>query len=89
MFSTNEPVLTLYSHPLSSYCWKVLVALYETGIPFRKELVEGLPKAHPILAGFWPIGKMPLLHAIREAQPYFNFFPFQDALDARFTSPDF
>jgi glutathione S-transferase len=58
----NEPVLTLYSHPLASYCWKVLVALYETGTPFRNELVEGPPKAHPILAGFWPIGKMPLLH---------------------------
>lgn len=58
----NEPVLTLYSHPLSSYCWKVLLALYETGTPFRKELVEGLPKAHPTLSGFWPIGKMPLLH---------------------------
>ncbi|WP_158814155.1 glutathione S-transferase family protein [Methylocapsa sp. S129] len=59
---TNEPALTLYSHPLASYCWKVLVALYETGTPFRSALIEGMPKAHPTLSGFWPIGKMPLLH---------------------------
>ena len=59
---TNEPTLTLYAHPLSSYCWKVLVALYETGVPFRQERVDGLPKAHPTLSGLWPIGKMPLLH---------------------------
>jgi len=26
--------LTLYFHPLSSYCQKVLIALYETGTPF-------------------------------------------------------
>ena len=24
--------LRLYYHPLSSYCWKVLIALYETGV---------------------------------------------------------
>ena len=65
---TDEPTLTLYSHPLASYCWKVLVALYETGTPFRAELVEGLPKAHPTLSGFWPIGKMPLLHDVARDQ---------------------
>jgi glutathione S-transferase len=59
---TNEFALTLYSHPLASYCWKALVALYETGTPFRNELIEGLPKANPTLSTAWPIGKMPLLH---------------------------
>ena len=62
MMPTNETALTLYAHPLSSYCWKVLVALYETGVPFRQERVDGFPKAHPTLSGLWPIGKMPLLH---------------------------
>lgn len=28
-------MLTLYSHPLASFCHKVLVALYETGHPFE------------------------------------------------------
>lgn len=32
--------LTLYSHPLSSYCWKVLIALYENGTPFNARMVN-------------------------------------------------
>ena len=31
--------LRLYFHPLSSFCHKVLVALYETGTPFVPEIV--------------------------------------------------
>lgn len=27
--------LELHLHPLSSYCWKVLIALYEAGTPFK------------------------------------------------------
>ena len=26
--------LTLYYHPLSSFCWKALIALYENDTPF-------------------------------------------------------
>jgi glutathione S-transferase len=26
--------LTLHFHPLSSFCWKALIALYENGVPF-------------------------------------------------------
>jgi glutathione S-transferase len=58
----DEPALTLYAHPLSSYCWKVLMALYEAGIPFRIERIDGRPRTHPQLSSFWPIGKMPLLY---------------------------
>ena len=56
---TNEPALTLYSHPLASYCWKVLIALYESGTPFRNAPIEQLPKA---ISAAWPTGKMPVLH---------------------------
>ncbi len=28
-------MLTLYGHPISSYTWKVLAALYENGTPFE------------------------------------------------------
>ena len=28
--------LTLYYHPLSSFCQKALIALYETGAPFTR-----------------------------------------------------
>jgi glutathione S-transferase len=60
--TVQEPVLTLYAHPLAAYCWKVKLALYESQTPFRTELIDGRPKAHPALSALWPIGKMPVLH---------------------------
>ena len=32
--------LTLHYHPLASYCWKALIALYENDIPFAPNLVD-------------------------------------------------
>lgn len=32
--------LTLHYHPLSSFCWKALVGLYELDVPFEKHLVD-------------------------------------------------
>ena len=32
--------LKLYFHPLSSFCQKVLVALYENGTPFEPHIVN-------------------------------------------------
>jgi glutathione S-transferase len=32
--------LTLYYHPLSSFCWKALIALYENDTPFTPQLVD-------------------------------------------------
>ena len=58
---TNQSILTLHMHPLASYCWKVLVALYESGTPFQAEQIDGVPKDDAAYAGLWPIGKMPLL----------------------------
>lgn len=54
--------LTLYAHPFSSYCQKVLVALYETETPFRLHLLDWRDAA--TLAEFerrWPLKKMPIL----------------------------
>lgn len=54
--------LVLHAHPLSSYCWKVLIALYENGTPFTlKELNIGDPGEAAAFAALWPIGKMPVL----------------------------
>ncbi len=58
---TEQPVLTLHMHPLASYCWKVLMALYERDTPFRAVLVDGVPKDNEAYAELWPIAKMPLL----------------------------
>ena len=32
--------LKLYYHPLSSFCWKVLIALYENETPFMPVSVD-------------------------------------------------
>jgi glutathione S-transferase len=54
--------LTLYIHPLASFCHKVLIAFYENGMPFRAETVDfsdpGSAKAH---LERWPVGKIPVL----------------------------
>ena len=52
--------LKLYLHPLSSYCWKVLIALYENGTPFEPLLLD-VEANQAELKRLWPIGKMPLL----------------------------
>jgi glutathione S-transferase len=33
-------MLTLYMHPLASYCWKVLLPLYETATPFTAKHID-------------------------------------------------
>ena len=52
--------MILYYHPLSSYCWKVLIAFYENGTPFTPRMLEGEGVAQEWLA-LWPIGKFPVL----------------------------
>ncbi len=56
--------LALYQHPFSSYCQKVLVALYENGTPFEPRLLQGLHADDEVareFAALWPIRRMPLL----------------------------
>ena len=55
--------LTLYYHPLSSFCWKALIALYETGAPFRPHLVElHQETSREEFLKVWPMGQFPVLH---------------------------
>lgn len=60
--TTNEHALTIYMHPLSSYCWKALIALHESEVKFNIEMIEGYPAANEKLRKLWPIAKMPVLH---------------------------
>ena len=54
--------LTLHFHPLASYCWKALIALYENDIPFMPNLVDlGNPAERAALVKLWGIGKFPVL----------------------------
>lgn len=54
--------LQLLFHPLSSYCQKVLIALYEKGTPFEPVKIDlSDPASRAKLTTHWPIGKFPLL----------------------------
>jgi glutathione S-transferase len=54
--------LTLYYHPFSSFCQKVLVALYEREVPFEGAVVDlSDPAQKAALERLWPMGKFPVL----------------------------
>ena len=53
--------LTLHAHPLSSYCWKALIALYENKTPFEFHLLGNGALESPEFLALWPLGKMPVL----------------------------
>ena len=52
-------MLTLYGHPISSYTWKALIALYENETPFDFITVDQTTYADFIAK--WPMGKFPVL----------------------------
>ena len=60
--------LTLYYHPLASFCHKVLIALYERGIAFEKRFIDlANEDDQDALAAVWPLRKFPVIHdAIRD-----------------------
>jgi len=54
--------LTLYFHPLSSFCQKALIALYENGTPFTPQKVDLMDeKENSAFKQIWPVGKFPVL----------------------------
>jgi glutathione S-transferase len=59
--------LKLYFHPLSSFCQKVLIALYENNTSFEPQIVDFFDEA--AAANFkkiWPVGKIPVLRDEKE-----------------------
>lgn len=54
--------LKLYAHPLSSFCQKALIALYENDTPFELQMVDLMSEqGRAEYLKLWPIGKMPVL----------------------------
>lgn len=54
--------LKLYYHPLASFCWKALIALYENGTPFEPIVVDfGNPESRDAFAKVWPMMKFPVI----------------------------
>jgi glutathione S-transferase len=55
-------MLVLHSHPLASFCHKVLIPLYENATPFTHKLIDlQSPEESARFKALWPVGKMPLL----------------------------
>ena len=54
--------LKLYFHPLSSFCQKALIALYENDTAFEPHIVDlGTEPSRSDFLKIWPIGKFPVL----------------------------
>jgi glutathione S-transferase len=55
--------LVLHFHPLSSFSWKVLIALYENGTAFEPKVLGNLmdPVEAAAFRELWPVGKFPVL----------------------------
>jgi glutathione S-transferase len=54
--------LQVFGHPFSSYCQKVLIALYENGTPFTfRTLSPDEPETGAEFARLWPIKRFPIL----------------------------
>jgi len=52
-------MLIFYGHPISSFTWKALIALYENATPFEPVTVDQTTYADFI--ALWPLGKFPVL----------------------------
>jgi glutathione S-transferase len=54
--------IELYAHPFSSYCQKVLIALYENATPFRLRMLgPGDTPEMAELAARWPLKRFPII----------------------------
>jgi glutathione S-transferase len=54
--------LTLYYHPLASFCWKALIPLYENDTPFEGRIIDLMDAASAAaFTRIWPIGRFPVL----------------------------
>jgi glutathione S-transferase len=78
--------LTLYAHPFSSYCQKVLIALYENATPFGVRMVnfqdaEGMRE----FAALWPMKRMPVL--VDDGRPVMESSVIIEHLDAFHPGP--
>ena len=52
----------IYGHPFASYCWKVLIALYERGVPFEFMMVDpDHPRNIEAIQRLAPTGQFPVL----------------------------
>jgi glutathione S-transferase len=85
--------LILHAHPLSSYCWKALIALYENGAPFRLNQIDfGDEASAAAFVALWPLAKMPALEddgrVIVESSSIVEYLDLKHPGPARLVPPD-
>lgn len=77
--------LTLHAHPLSSFCWKVLIGLYENDIAFENVMVNlGDPSGREAFLKLSPMGKMPALRDEARNETVLETSVILDYLDLRY-----
>ncbi len=80
--------LTLYYHPLASFCHKVLVALYELGTPFDKRLIDlGNAADRAELQAVWPLCKFPVIRDHAREQDMAETSTIIEYLDHHYPGP--
>ena len=80
--------LILQYHPLASFCWKVLIALYENETAFEPRLVNpGDPDSRAAFAALWPVAKMPVLEDRARGAAVPETSVIIDYLDAHYPGP--
>jgi len=81
--------LVFHGHPLSSFCWKVLIALYENGTSFTFKLLKNLgdPEDRAAFAALWPIAKMPVLEDLGRGEVVAETPVIIDYLDLHYPGP--
>jgi len=80
--------LTLHAHPLSSFCWKVLIGLYENAIPFENVTVNlGDTAVRESFRKLSPMGKMPALRDDARDETVNETSVILDYLDAHYPGP--
>jgi glutathione S-transferase len=80
--------LVFHGHPLSSYCWKVLIALYENATPFEQVLVNlGDTDSRAAFAALWPIAKMPVIEDRARGEVVAETSIIIDYLDLHYPGP--
>ncbi|HWT50742.1 MAG TPA: glutathione S-transferase family protein [Caulobacter sp.] len=80
--------LTLHAHPLASFCWKVLIGLYENDIAFTNVLVDlGDETVRAAFLRLSPMGKMPALQDTARDETVIETSVILDYLDAHYPGP--
>jgi glutathione S-transferase len=79
--------LALFAHPFSSYCQKVLIALYADGTPFEYRMLDSdHPDNFAELIRHWPFGKFPML--LDDGEPLIETTPIIEYLYAHYRGPN-